>query len=283
MSSPHQSVPPAKSSHTTDEGTDTGRRRRPGGLRAASPGRLAAIGIVVLAYLTFVVVGTVQDTSLGVRIGLIVPTAVIVWLLIPRRTNTPTPGLHVIGVPRLAYIGVLVLAFCVFFPFVGWPALLWWLLLAPVLAVLWVVRTHTTISDAGLDLSTMFGRTRHLDWAQVKGISIPKRGYVKARLTDDSEVKLPAVSYDRLRELIEASGGRLPDVFAAAEQAEAERLAAERAQAEAARETETETKSAPATAAESEAESAPETETESEAKSASETETGSKTKESGAE
>ncbi|MFI8973128.1 PH domain-containing protein [Nocardia asteroides] len=228
MSSPHQSVPPAKSSHTADEGTDTGRPSRPGGLRSASPGRLAAIAAVVLAYLIFVVVGTVQDWSLGLRIGLIVPTAVVVWLLAPRKANTPTPGVTVIGVPRLAYIGVLVLAFCVFFPFVGWPAGLWWLLLLPLVAIWWVVRTHTTISDAGLDLSTMVGK-KHLDWAQVKGISIPKRGAVKARLADDSEVRLPAVGYDRLRELIDASGGRLPDVFAAAEQAEAERVAGERA------------------------------------------------------
>ncbi|MCA2206656.1 PH domain-containing protein [Nocardia rosealba] len=232
MSSPHQSVPPAKSSHTADETTATGRPARPGGLRAAGPGRLAAIAAVVLAYLIFVVVGTVQDWSLGLRIGLIVPTAVVVWLLIPRRESGPMPGVHVIGVPRLAYIGVLVLAFCVFFAFVGWPIALWWLLLAPVIAVWWVMRTHTTVSDAGLDLSTMVS-SKHLDWAQVKGISIPKRGYIRARLADDSEVKLPAVGYDRLRELIEASEGRLPDVFAAAEEAEAERIAAERAQAEA--------------------------------------------------
>ncbi|MFF2086193.1 PH domain-containing protein [Nocardia sp. NPDC058176] len=230
MSSPHQSVPPAKSSHTTDEGTDTGRPTRPGGLRAASQGRLAAIAAVVVAYLAFVVVGTVQDWSLVLRIGLIVPTAVIVWLLIPRKANTPVPGTHVIAVPRLAYIGVLVLAFCVFFPFVGWPVALWWLLLFPVIAVFWLTRTHTTISAAGLDLSSMFGK-RHLDWSQVKGISIPKRGYVRARLDDDSEVKLPSVSYDRLRELIEASGGRLPDVFGAAEAAERERLAREEAEA----------------------------------------------------
>ncbi|MFC6012919.1 PH domain-containing protein [Nocardia lasii] len=238
-------MPPSESSHTAGEGTETGRPSRPGGLRSASPGRLAAIGAVVLAYLIVVVVGTAQDWSLGLRIGLLVPAAVIVWLLVPRRTNTPTPGLHVIGVPRLAYIGVLVLAFCVFFPFVGWPAALWWLLLLPVIAVWWVTRTSTTVSERGLDLSTMFGK-RHYDWAQVKGISIPKRGYVRARLVDDSEVKLPAVGYDRLRELIEASGGRLPDVFASAEEAEAERVAAERAAAKAKPEAEasTETESA---------------------------------------
>ncbi|MFD3506716.1 PH domain-containing protein [Nocardia sp. NPDC058666] len=236
MSSPHQSVPPSESSHTTDEGTQTGRPSRPGGLRSASPGRLAAIGAVVLAYLTFVVVGTVQDWSLGTLVGMVVPTAVIVWLLVPRKTNTPTPGVHVIGVPKLAYIGVLVLAFCVFFPFVGWPALLWPLLLLPVIAVWWVTRTHTTVSASGLDLSSMV-RRKHLDWSQIKGITIPKRGYVRARLTDDAEVTLPGVGYDRLRELIDASGGRLPDVFASAEAAQIEaarkaREEAERAEAD---------------------------------------------------
>ncbi|MGW5452919.1 PH domain-containing protein [Nocardia sp. NPDC003979] len=254
MSSPHQSVPPAKSSHTADETTATGRPARPGGLRAAGPGRLAAIAAVVLAYLIFVVVGTAQDWSLGLRIGLVVPTAVVVWLLIPRKASTPTPGVHVIGVPRLAYIGVLVLAFCVFFAFVGWPIALWWLLLAPVIAVWWVMRTHTTVSDAGLDLSTMVS-SKHLDWAQVKGISIPKRGYIRARLADDSEVKLPAVGYDRLRELIEASDGRLPDVFAAAEAAEAERLAAERAQAGASTDTDADAPETPT----GETDAAPET------------------------
>ncbi|WP_229683750.1 PH domain-containing protein [Nocardia camponoti] len=227
-------MPPSESSHTAEEPTDTGRPSHSGGLRAAGPGRLIAIGAVVLAYLIFVVVGTMQGWSLGLRIGLIVPTAVVVWLITPRRASHPKPGTYTIGVPKLAYIGVLVLAFCVFFPFVGWPVALWWLLLFPVIAILWVNRTYTTISASGLELSTIL-RKRHLDWSQIKGIAIPKRGPVRARLADDTEVKLPAVGYDRLRELIDASDGRLPDVFGALEEAQereaAKRRADEQAQA----------------------------------------------------
>lgn len=219
MSSPHQSVPPGKSSHTAEGATVTGRASAHGGLRAAGPGRLAAIAAILLAYVAFVVVGTVRDWPLSLRVGLVVPTAVIVWLLVPRRANTPEPGVTVIGIPKLAYIGVLVLTFCVFFTFVGWPAGLWWLMLLPVLAAFWVTRTHTAISEDGLELSSLLGK-RELAWAQVKGIAIPKRGYIRARLVDDSEMKLPGVTYDRLRELIDASGGRLPDVFAAAAEAE---------------------------------------------------------------
>ncbi|MFE7747090.1 PH domain-containing protein [Nocardia sp. NPDC057455] len=118
-----------------------------------------------------------------------------------------------IRIPRLAFLGVFILLMCVFFPFVGWPAGLWWLLLIPAVVLAWVLRTQTGVSDAGLDLRTLFG-SRHLDWAQVKGVRIPKRGYVRADLTDGTEVKLPAVSYDRLRDLAAASGGRIPDPFA---------------------------------------------------------------------
>ncbi|MGW0246947.1 PH domain-containing protein [Nocardia goodfellowii] len=167
MSSPHQSVPPAKSSHTSDEGSATG---------GSEP--------------------------------------------------------KVIRIPQTSYIGVVVLFFCVFFFFAGWPIGLWWLLLIPLAAALWIARTQTRVSDAGLDLRTVF-KQRHIDWDQLKGVSIPKRGYVRAHLTDDSEVKLPAVGYDRLRELISAAEGRIPDLFAAAEAAE-QRAYEERKAAEAA-------------------------------------------------
>lgn len=122
----------------------------------------------------------------------------------------------VIRVTQLAYLGVVVLALCVFLFVVGWPKLLWWLMLLPVAVVVWIARTRTVVSESGLDLQRVFS-SRHLDWEQIKGVSIPKRGYVRAHLADDSVVALPAVGYDKLRKLITASDGRLPDVFAAEE------------------------------------------------------------------
>ncbi|WP_156371154.1 PH domain-containing protein [Nocardia arizonensis] len=162
MSSPHQSVPPAKSSHTPPEGSDTG-----------------------------------SSTA----------------------AERPAPAAKVIRVPRLALLGVLVLLLGVFFFFVGAPAFLWGLPVLPLGVAVWVLRTQTTVSANGLDLRTVFG-SRHVDWERVKGLRIPKRGFVRVHLDDDSELTLPAVSYDRLRDLITASHGRIPDPFAAAEQAE---------------------------------------------------------------
>ncbi|MFC9436115.1 PH domain-containing protein [Nocardia sp. NPDC057030] len=118
-----------------------------------------------------------------------------------------------IRIPRLAFLGVFILFMCVFFMFVGWPIGLWWLLLIPVAVTVWVLRTQTTVSESGLDLRTVFG-SRHLDWSQLKGVRIPKRGYVRADLIDGTEMKLPAVSYDRVRDLALASQGRIPDPYA---------------------------------------------------------------------
>nr|WP_051162253.1 PH domain-containing protein [Nocardia transvalensis] len=105
------------------------------------------------------------------------------------------------------------LLFCAAFPFFGWPAVLWILFAIPAVVALWIERTRTTVSDSGLDLRTLVG-SRHLDWSQVKGLRIPKRGFVRAHLVDESEIALPAVSYDRLRQLVEYSSGRIPDPFA---------------------------------------------------------------------
>lgn len=128
--------------------------------------------------------------------------------------DTAPPGpTRVIRTTRLSFLGVVILAMCVFFPIVGWPAALFWLALIPIAAIVWILRTQTKVSPNGLDLRSVFS-SRHIDWEQLKGISIPKRGYVRAHLADDTEVPLPAVSYDRLRDLVDASGGRIPDPFA---------------------------------------------------------------------
>ncbi|WP_245551053.1 PH domain-containing protein [Nocardia paucivorans] len=120
---------------------------------------------------------------------------------------------RVIRVPRLAFLGVFMLLLCVFFPIVGWPAGLWWLLLLPIGASVWLLRTRTTITPEGLHLRTVFG-SRFVAWERVRGLRIPKRGFVRVHLDDDTEAKLPAVGYDRLRDLVAASGGRIPDPFA---------------------------------------------------------------------
>ncbi|MFC3961234.1 PH domain-containing protein [Nocardia jiangsuensis] len=215
-------MPPPASSHIAAAGSATGGRWR----------RIAAVAVPLL-YLVFLAVAFALDWPHWLRWGVIPLVGVLSWLLWPRSPHGVEPGVRVIRVPQLAYIGVLVLTFCVFFAFVGWPAGLWWLLLLPVVVLAWVERTRTTVTPDGLELRTIFS-SRSVEWSRVAGVRLPKRGFVRARLTDESEVKLPAVGYDRLRELIAASDGRIPDVFAQAEEAIREQSAAERAAAAAA-------------------------------------------------
>ncbi|RMI35455.1 PH domain-containing protein [Nocardia stercoris] len=120
---------------------------------------------------------------------------------------------------RLGHIGVFILLFCVAFAFFGNPAVLWVLFAIPLGAALWIERTRTVVSPAGLDLRTLRG-SRHIDWDSIRGLYLPKRAFARVHLDDDTDVALPAVYYDRLPELIAASGGRIPDPFAAAAQAE---------------------------------------------------------------
>ncbi|WP_233434291.1 PH domain-containing protein [Nocardia yamanashiensis] len=132
---------------------------------------------------------------------------------------------RVIRLPRLAHLGVFLLLFSVAFPFFGAPKVLWILFAIPIAAAIWVERVRTTVSAKGIDVRSMFS-TRHLDWDQVRGLRIPKRGFLQLHLSDDTNVTLPAVGYDRLADLVAASGGRIPDPFAEPEDADDEDEAA---------------------------------------------------------
>ena len=117
---------------------------------------------------------------------------------------------HVIRVTRLALVAVLIVLICSTFPALGWPAALGWLVLLPIVAAAWVIRSQTTVTPDGLETQSLF--TSHtFAWAEIKGVRFPKRGWARADLGDGREMPLPAVTFDRIRELAAASGGHIPD------------------------------------------------------------------------
>lgn len=124
---------------------------------------------------------------------------------------------HVIRITRLSLLGVFMLLFGTLFPISGWPAGLWWLLALPLIALVWVLRTQTTLDAAEVRTRSLVG-SRTVAWTQIKGVRFPRRGFARAVLVDDSEVKLPAVSFDRLPELAAYSGGRIDDPYAIPEE-----------------------------------------------------------------
>lgn len=143
--------------------------------------------------------------------------------------STPPSTEHpraVLQVSRAALLGVLVLLVGTG-PFVAADTARWgWLVALPLLAGAWVLRVRTTADVYGLVARSAL-RTRTVAWDDVDGVRFPRRGWGRAALRDGGEVWLPGVGFNDLRVLALVSEGRVPDPFAAAQQARAEREAAE--------------------------------------------------------
>ncbi|MCK0090949.1 PH domain-containing protein [Rhodococcus sp. HNM0563] len=135
----------------------------------------------------------------------------------PEPTTEPTT--QVIQISRLSFLACGLLFLAVLSPAMAWPAAFSWMLVIPILVVAWVLRVRTVVGPDGIVARATFSTTR-IGWDSLKGIRFPKRGWARATLTDDTEVALPVVTFGRLPQLAEASGGRITDPYAAAREAE---------------------------------------------------------------
>lgn len=120
-------------------------------------------------------------------------------------------------ISRLAYAGVLISVLLVVIMMGG---SLWFGFLAvvPVALVWWIRRLRTRVDSEGILAVGTFGE-RFVAWDDVAGLRFPKWSSVCAVTVDGEAVKLPAVGFDDMPSLSVASGGRLPDPFAAERQA----------------------------------------------------------------
>ncbi|MEU5843313.1 PH domain-containing protein [Rhodococcus sp. NPDC047139] len=143
-------------------------------------------------------------------------------------SHTPDSTTQVIQISRLSFVACGILFLALASPALAWPAAFAWTLIIPFLVAAWVVRVRTVVGPEGIVARSTFSTTT-LKWDSLDGLRFPKRGWARARLTDGSEVALPVVTFGRLPQLSEASGGRIPDPYAAARRAEEEE--ADRAEA----------------------------------------------------
>ncbi len=144
----------------------------------------------------------------------------------------PDSTTQVIQISRLSFLACGLLFLALASPALAWPEAFAWTLVIPFLVAAWVVRVRTVVGPDGVVARSTFSTTT-IPWESLKGIRFPKRGWARATLTDDSEVPLPVVTFGRLPQLAEASGGRITDPYAAADDARAaEAAAAEAAAAE---------------------------------------------------
>jgi hypothetical protein len=129
----------------------------------------------------------------------------------------------VFRLPRSAYLAVLFLLFCAA-PLTfsraggdeGGPAAITWrlaLLAVPVVAAVFIARTATFASSAGLRVRAAFG-SRMLGWDELRGLSVTERS-VYAVCADGGAVRLPCVRVPDLAAIARISEGRLPDIPAA--------------------------------------------------------------------
>ena len=118
----------------------------------------------------------------------------------------------VFRVPATAVLAALLLAVAAV-PFAFGAPGFYVIFVVPIVAIAWIVRTRTTVDADGLTVRRVLTR-RALPWSSLKGLRLTKRAGVRAVLTDDTEVALPAVRTRHLPALALISGGRLDDPLA---------------------------------------------------------------------
>lgn len=124
--------------------------------------------------------------------------------------------------PKLSYFTVGFTLFAAWIVAGAAVEYLWWLFALPILQLVWMVRIKTVITDSGL-VSVTALRRREIPWAELEGLQFRRWGSVQAVLIDSTSVKLPAITFRDMPLLSSASRGRIPDPYASARAALAER------------------------------------------------------------
>ena len=121
----------------------------------------------------------------------------------PERTN-------LLAIVLLTAIAVLI---------ISWkPLVLGWLLIIPALALWWVLRARTTVSEDGIAIRYGFRSGVHLPWEDFAGIGF-KWAHAFAATRQGKKFNLPGVTFNSLPDLARASRGRIPDALSAGKKA----------------------------------------------------------------
>ncbi|PRW62630.1 PH domain-containing protein [Actinopolyspora mortivallis] len=77
----------------------------------------------------------------------------------------------------------------------------------------WIFRTSTVVDRSGVTARTLF-RTRHLEWSEIRALSLDERRWVRAVTDTERGIVLPVVRVRDLPRLSVLSGGRIRDPLA---------------------------------------------------------------------
>lgn len=117
------------------------------------------------------------------------------------------------------YLGVAFLALMAFIALGFEPRFFAWTPIPPIVYAAWIHRARTTVSDRGITAVYLLGRRRSLPWSRFRGVLFGKTGRAFAVSAEGADADraerfaLPAISFNSLPALAEASDGRIPDVL----------------------------------------------------------------------
>ncbi len=75
------------------------------------------------------------------------------------------------------------------------------------------IERFRTVADADTVTARTLLKSRTVLWPQIEGLTFTRSRWARARLTDESDMLLPAVTFATLPRLTAASGGRVPNPY----------------------------------------------------------------------
>ncbi|MFV0493463.1 PH domain-containing protein [Mycobacterium sp.] len=119
----------------------------------------------------------------------------------------------VIKLSPMAHFAVGFLTLCMLAPVLAWPPSAP-VLVIPVLLSAAIIRLRTIADDRGVQVRTLLG-AKSANWDDIEGLLFHRGSWARAKLKNDEELRLPAVTFATLPRLTEASAGRVPNPYRA--------------------------------------------------------------------
>lgn len=98
------------------------------------------------------------------------------------------------------------------------PRYLAWVLIFPVLAIVWIYTASTTVDERGISMKYLFRKNATVAWEDLAGVSFSGTRAL-ATTKADAKYPMPGVTFNSLPELSAASNGRITDVITEAAEA----------------------------------------------------------------
>ncbi|KUI32145.1 hypothetical protein AU196_21660 [Mycobacterium sp. IS-1742] len=118
----------------------------------------------------------------------------------------------VIRIPRTAHLAVGFFTLGLMSIVLANPRLFGVLLIIPVVASVLIMRLRTVADRDTVTARNLLG-SRTVAWEDIDGLRFSKANWARATLKDDTELRLPAVTFGTLPQLTAASGGRVPNPY----------------------------------------------------------------------